>query len=555
MSKIVLFILDLLKGVFQSLHIDYSQLRAILEIKLLMDKRRKPAAFANQPSKSDANTKYQYWIAIFMYAILGGLVGSLIFAMPNVYWATTIVFAYIMVMTIMTLITDFASVVMDTTDYAILSPRPVDSRTVWMARLIHVVVYVLTLTFSVALLPIVFVGIKYGLGALLLFVVLVILSALFAVFLTNLLYMLLIRFTSEARLKQIIAYVQIGFTMVFVSGYQILPRLIKVEMLQSISLEVVWWQYLVPPFWMGGIMEAFVSRHFETPYIIFTLLAVTLPVGIIYLMNSAVSKSFSRKLLEMNDASGDKNETGTTEDRSKKPLSERLSAIFTRHPLEKMGFELTWKITSRDQKFKMRTYPTLGVMIPTIFVFLRGQQLGQSDWQYILILYAMSFAINAFYTNIQFSDDYKATWFYGSVPADPPGYILSGALKAVFIKFILPVYAFLIAAIFWFWGVDALANVILALFNNMLFICIFALISPKRFPFSQAPAEAQQASSIGIALLMMMVSTMIGFAHYGLARFPTGIWIAIAIVGGTVFYFLRLYSQTTWSQIRASVID
>lgn len=554
MNTVVLFILDRLQGIFSSLHIDYTQLRAIVEVKLLMDKRRKPAAFAQQSSKSDTNSTYQYWLSIFLYAILGSVVGSLIFVMPNVYWATSVVFAYIMVMTIMTLITDFASVIMDTTDYAILSPRPINSKTIWMARLIHVVVYVLTLTFAVSIMPIIFSGIMYGIGGCVLFIILVILSALFAVFLTNLLYVLLIRFSSEARLKQIITYAQIGFTVVFLTGYQIIPRLIKVDMLQQMSLKIVWWQYLVPPFWMGGIMESVVRRHFELPYLIFTFLAIAMPIAIVYLMNSTITKSFSRKLVEMSDVSSTNTEVEKTEDGIKRPLSEKLSAIFARNPVEKMGFELTWKITSRDQKFKMRTYPSLGVMIPTLFVFLRGQDLGTNDWQYILILYVMSFAINAFYTNSHFSDDYKAAWFYNSAPVAQPGYILSGSVKAVFIKYIFPIYLLLSLIILWVWGWNAWGNIILAFLNNVLFISIFALAAPKRFPFSHAPSEMQQASSFGIAMLMIILSTIIGFAHYGLSLFPIGVWIAIPIVGGLVFYLLKLYSQTTWSQIKESVL-
>jgi hypothetical protein len=549
MTRLILFILDLFRGVFRSLQIDYAQLRAILEVKLLMDKRRKPAAFG-QPAQSKENTSnYQYWVSLFVYAVMGSFVGSLIFIMPNVYWATSVVFAYIMVMTIMTLITDFASIVMDPTDYAILSPRPIDSRTIWMARLVHVVVYVFTLTFSVAIMPVIFAGIKYGLVALILFIILVILSALTGVFLTNLLYVLLIRFTSEARLKQVITYAQVGFTVFFIAGYQIIPRLIKVDQLQQISLEIAFWQYLTPPFWLGGLMEAFVHRHFETPYQVFALLAIVFPVAMMYLMNQAVNKSFSRKLVEMNSADSGATEE-EVEDTTKRPLSERLSAWLLRHPAERMGFEFTWKLSGRDQKFKLRTYPSLGVMIPTVFVFLRGNTLGTDSWQYILILYIFSFAINAFYTNSQFSEDYKAAWFYGSVPTPQPGLVLSGSLKAVFIKFIAPVYVVLAVFILWMWGIDALGNVILAFLNNLLFISVFVLIGPKRFPFSHSPSEMQQASNFGIALMMIFLSSMIGFAHYGLSYFPIGIWVAIPLVAALVWYLLKLYSQTTWEQIR-----
>ncbi len=550
MSRLILFILDLSKGIFRLLSIDYDQLRAIVQIKLLMDKRRKPAGFMQQNKSNDEVPKYQYWLALFVYAVMGTFVGLLVFAMSNVYWATSIVFAYIMVMTIMTLITDFASIVMDNTDYAILSPRPVDSRTVWMARLVHVVVYVLTLTFSVALMPIVFSGFKYGILGLLVFILLVIVSALIGVFLTNLLYVMLIRFTSEARIKQVITYAQVVFTIVFVAGYQIIPRMIRMDQLENIKLEIATWQFFAPPFWLGGLMEAFVNRHFEMPYPVFLFLAILFPVGIVYLMNRFINKSFNRKLMEINDGGDKTSEAEQVEDITKRPLSERLSTWVARNPIEKMGFELTWKLTNRDQKFKLRTFPSLGVMIPTIFVFLRGENLGTQNWQYILVLYVFSFAINAFYSNSQFSDDYKASWFYNSTAISQPGYILVGALKAIFIKFILPIYVVLSAFIVWMWGWEAVPNVILAFLNNLLFILTLVLVGPKRLPFSHAPSESQQASNFGIALLMMLMGSLIGFAHYGLSRFPIGVWIAVPTVAILVFVLLKTYSQTTWEQIR-----
>jgi len=549
MTKFVLFILDRLRGVFHSMGIDYAQLRVILEIKLLMDKRRKPAALTQSGTGKEENSSIQYWLSLFLYAVLGSVVGSLIFVMPSIFWALSIVFAYVMVMTIMTLITDFASVIMDTTDYAILSPRPVDSRTIWMARLIHVVVYVLTLTFAVALMPLIFTGIRYGVGASALFLLLVIFSAFLAVFFTSLLYVLLIRFTSEARLRQVITYAQVAFSFFFIAGYQILPRLITKESLQHISQDVVWWHYLAPPFWMGGIMEAVINRHFEWPYAAFAALALLFPMMVFYTMNGAVTRSFSRKLAEMSSADGSTT-TEQVESVTGPALSERLSAWFTRHPIEKMGFELTWKITGRDQKFKLRTYPSLGVMIPTLFVFLRGDTLGAERWQYILVLYIFSLAINAFYTNSQFSDDYRAAWFYQSSPVTQPGYVLSGALKAIFLKYITPIYFLVGVFVLVIWGFGALGDIILAFLNNVLFILIFVLVAPKRFPFSHSSSQMQQVSNFGITLLMLMLSSMIGFAHFGLSVLPWAVWLAIPFIGLLSIYLLRQLEKISWQQIQ-----
>ena len=62
-------------------------------------------------------------------------------------------YTYIMVMISMTLITDFSSILLDTSDNTIILPRPVDSRTLFAARLTHILLYLGQLGLGLTVIP------------------------------------------------------------------------------------------------------------------------------------------------------------------------------------------------------------------------------------------------------------------------------------------------------------------------------------------------------------------------------------------------------------------
>ena len=67
-------------------------------------------------------------------------------------WSSTriIVHTYIIFMMAMTLVTDFATVLLDTTDNQVILPRPVSSKTLFMARLVHILLYLLQFTIALS---------------------------------------------------------------------------------------------------------------------------------------------------------------------------------------------------------------------------------------------------------------------------------------------------------------------------------------------------------------------------------------------------------------------
>src|SRR5688500_9790278 len=184
-----------------------------------MDNRRQLVAY-RKTKKEAANT---FGTTLFFYAVFGGFVSLAMYNIQSFMFSMIVFFTYIMVMVSMTLITDFSSILLDTSDNTIILPRPVDSRTLFAARLTHILLYLGQLAFGLSIIPAIVVLVQHGGWILLAFLVLIGLAIVTSVVITNALYLLLMQFTSEEKLKSIINYFQIVMAIFIMAGYQILP--------------------------------------------------------------------------------------------------------------------------------------------------------------------------------------------------------------------------------------------------------------------------------------------------------------------------------------------
>ena len=131
MDKLILkFILFIVKT-FLKKDVDFEKLKIITETKLILDRRR---VRVSMKQKNDKEQKNQILVTQIVYCFFGLLIGFMVLFSKNIVISMAILHAYILFMMIMTLITDFSSVLLDTTDNQIILPRPVNSKTFFVAR-------------------------------------------------------------------------------------------------------------------------------------------------------------------------------------------------------------------------------------------------------------------------------------------------------------------------------------------------------------------------------------------------------------------------------------
>jgi hypothetical protein len=456
----------------------------------------------------------------------------------------------------MTLISDYSSVILDSSDNQIIMPRPVSSRTLWLARIVHITSYLFAIALSLSAVGVLVIGYRFGALAGLLFLVLSLLSAVLMVFLTNVLYLVLMRFISEEKLREVINYVQIVMAVLFYGGYQLLPRLMDTETMLSEALDHQWWHYAVPPMWMAGAMELIVRPAVDQTHLIYVLLALLMPIAGLWFMSRFLTLDFSQKLSSIDQESRPivprSSQLEQPIQQTKLGLADRLSDWITTTPLERAAFSFTWRITGRDRKFKLKTYPQLGFGLAYVVVMsIQGQSLGGSGFFYLFALYFAGIYVMVAQYQLGISDNYRASWVYGSAPIRKPGDVLSGALKALIVKLLTPFYLLLASYILFQYGTDKTPDVVLAFFNSLIMLISAALLSTRHLPFSVAP-DVVKRSNTARSLLVGVILGAVGFSHYGLTMVPYGVLCAIPVTVALFWILLRQYRRTGWLQIEMS---
>ncbi|MEQ1554597.1 MAG: hypothetical protein ABL929_10480, partial [Ferruginibacter sp.] len=433
MDKFILkFVLFIVKF-FLKKDVDFEKLKIITQTKLLLDRRRVRVAMKQKTEKEPKN---QILVTLVVYAIMGLMIGFAILFFKSIIISMTLFHTYILFMMAMTLITDFSSVLLDTTDNQIILPRPVNSKTFFVARLVHILVYLLQFTIALSLFPIIFTFAIFGFLVGIASIATVLLTVMFAVFITYLLYILILKVSSEEKVKNIISWFQIAMTIIFAAGFQIVPRLINVDKYLNATMPIHWYTYLLPPFWMAHTLQAIQELKADIPHIIMIVCALVLPIFTFWIMIKFLAPSFSKKIAALgNNIADDK----IIKTKNSIVLEEKLSPILCTNKAEQAGFELTWKMTSRDKSFKIQFYPSLAylVVFAFVFVFKNGKDfantwnnLGASS-NFLWFVYLPMFTISAAISLIAFNENFAASWIYLSKPIYKPGSLISGALKTL----------------------------------------------------------------------------------------------------------------------------
>jgi ABC-2 type transport system permease protein len=553
MDKLMLKIVLAFAKIFIKKDVDFEKLKIITETKLLMDRRRVRVTMKKQ---TDTEPKNQVLLTHIIYGIFGMVFGVLIMNSADIVLGMILMHTYILFMMAMTLITDFSTVMLDTTDNQIILPRPVNSKTLFTARLVHILVYLLQFTIALALFPILFTFIRFGLAVGLGSIVTVLLTVGFAVFLTYLLYGLIMRFAGEEKIKDIVSWFQIVLTVFFAVGYQVLPRLIDLDALNR-TFTLHTYSYFLPPVWMGLTIEGVYLQHFDKLHLLMALLSFAVPLFCFWLMIKFLAPSFAKRLASLgntNDAAPDKNAKVYY---TKKSYGDKLSALVSINKTEEAGFDLTWKMTARDRSFKMQFYPSLAYLLvfAFVFVFKSGKDIFMI-WRtladtksFLWFVYLPMFSISSAIGLIAFNENFTASWVYLSSPLHQPGSLISGALKSLLVKFFMPVFLVLFAFCCYIWGFQIIDDFIFGLFNNILIFLLMAHFGNAYLPFSMQPNAKQQTGKLVKMILQLIIIALLVGLHYLALKFVWAVPALIPVSAAAVYFMLRVVQNYSWQKI------
>ena len=546
MSAFILRLLDFFQRIFKTLGVDYHQLRTIVEVKLKMDDRRHIIGYRHRQAAEPKNT---FFTTFLIYLVFSCFPAIMIVYLPSLTLSLIFFYSYLMMMITMTLITDFSSVLLDTSDNTILLPRPVEGGTLLVARIVHILAYLTLLTLGLSVAPLIAVGIYYKAAVLLTFIAGILLSVLFALAVTNALYLLILRFASEEKVRNFINYMQIGMTILVVGSYQLGPRM--VARMGGQSFEIDRWSLLIPPAWMTGMVEAVQFQQWDNLHIGLSVMALVLPLAAVYIVNRYLSQAFGRQLVLMD--APEKRPSTRRAPSQRMWLARRLSRWVTKSVTEQSAFELVYTLVGRDRKIKLKTYPAFGYLLVFAALFLiRGPNaFGEGEHFHLSVIYMILLVVQVAIHEISYSDNYRAGWIFFAAPVSRPGELLTGAFKAVFVRFFIPGYLFCSIVVLFIWG--ATFNIAIDLVAGFLNVYILLLglliLKDRRLPFSQAPATRAQAGRFARLLFLTIPMIALGFLHYTLSRWPMILMSAIPIQIVIVILLSRLYRSVEWKDV------
>jgi hypothetical protein len=531
-------ILDRFRHIIARTGADYDVLRLILRVKFQMDQRRVPTVLSARNGNKEQKEGNLYLRSLWLYALMG------LILVPFVIWDTGhymlqmgLVAAMLMFMIMTSMISDFSSVLLDIRDRNIIMTKPVNGRTVGMARAIHAGVYLLLLTGSLTAGPLVAGLVAHGIGFFLLFLVELILINMLILVTTSLIYLFMMKFLDGEKLKDMINMVQILLSIGIAVGYQLVIRSFSIIDFNMVFTPA-WWQLLLPPVWYAAAFELLFGGGGGAWLYVFSALALIVPMVslLVYVKLMPSFELYLEKMAHAGQASG----------RRRGGWDRIMAKVFSRSREEQACFRLSASMMRNEREFKLKVYPSMGLsfVLPYVFWFTELQSSTWAEFRessFFYTLYIVLLLIVTVVTMLKYSGQYKAFWTFRAAPLANESVLYSGALKAFLCNMFLPVFILNVIVFVWTFGLRILPDMVIILLVATALIPLSGKLLLRKPPFSQSFSVAGQSDGWLVFAFFPLMALLWGL-HVFIRTIPAGIWIYVALLVVTnVLFWTKLH--------------
>ena len=527
-------ILDSFKNIFKTFGINYELLRVILKTKLTLDIRRAPAVNTNNRKKDEEQTSV--FKGYLLHLIFGVFLAFFIYFMKDemirmMYFSGAFFF-----MTTMYLISDFSFVLLDTKDKNILLTKPVDSRTVSLSKVLHILIYMFRLNAFIAGPSLIAMTMSSGPLAIPIFLFEILMMDLMIFLLTAFIYLLVLRFFDGELLRNIINLIQIFLTILVSIGYQIAVRMIDFTSLQNTGYTFKTTHYFNPILWFGAPFEI-IFHGGESYLYVFTALIIIVPTAS-FAYYLSLSKKMERLLLKLE---------GEGKERPAKHRIERLvGVIINRNEVSKQSFHFSNAMFRSDRSLKLKIYPALsmGILLPVLMIFnmgVRGQRFEAGGYEYLYLYYNL-IIFPSIYNLVNYSSAWKGSYIFASSGFNSMGNVYRGLMRSMAYKFFIPLIILngvIYTIIFKFrFAVDIIillmAGIAIMPFIGKMYLSV---------PFSMPIDESNRKDSFWRFLLYFGIVAVLAALHFFSRSVALGIWIYTAVLLTAIIISWRIIPE------------
>ncbi|WP_118972238.1 hypothetical protein [Taibaiella koreensis] len=512
MDRIFLSLISILAPLWRLAGADSRQLLHILRLKTTLSNRAPVSLRSGSKKQYNFPPLVRSLLNMLLPALLGITYVPMLLLVPDKEVGLLLVtFSYFLFATLLLVMT-FSSQLTDTADNVILLPRPVNSRTMILYRLLFMAYKFLASAIPLSFAPAIALGIRDGWMRGLYYLALTLpgLTIVFAAI--QLLLIVVLRFVSGQRFKKLVYWLQI----IFIGWVYLCMQRSFLDKLERTDLSVVL-QHTTLLSWMPQywITEAWMHT---APWWMYLALWGGPVICFLFIVRILAPK-FSERLSEM--GSGFETASRSSIRKARRATGQK-SYLLLKHPAAKAGFQFVRKFTGRVTEYKMMVLPAYAYVIFTAFPLLSdiwkllSTGAGHIKASRCLFpVYMLMYPITTALMNLKASPQYKAAWVYEVAPGSYRGYVRQGAGWGLFTRYYIP--AFLI------WSVILLAATKGALWSDLVLTgctCTAIYLLQVLLLFKEMPAsipaedlKAQKSQRFFVTLLIMLLSVVAGMVH------------------------------------------
>ena len=537
MIKVVAQILRLFQGVFTRMGVDFDRMLAIVTVKLTVDNR------IDRSGRGKKNTSN----ALMRQGILLGICGPIFFLTgiaSGAFGVSLLLFqSYLFLMLMMSFMMEYSRILFDGNDNHILRHLPVNSKTILVARLVSMLVYMFFLSGCMSVIPLVIVCFWKGVMSGAFFIISVFLNTIFTLLFANVIYLVVMRFISVEKFQRVMSYVQVVLIAGVALSYQLVGQLIyniQLDMFQPGT-----WMYFTPPCYFMSLTV--MVKQPTGPALLLALIGVGLVVVLGYITVAYLAPYFAAKVGVLNSYSpvSKKHKGG------KEGWLYGLARVFGRSPMQVTGFVLGWRMTRDNLKFRQGVLPMMiYTMFLAVFFLYQGRQEETGGIVYYMPLYMMAMISIGIQMNMSITDKGNLFWLYRSKPLVRPGALILGCFKALFVKYYLPAYVLLCGIFIVMLDWVILPDLLFILVVSTLVSYIYLWFSGMLFPFSKEKSSMDSGRNMLRVIVLMLMLALVGGTHVLAMRLSWfGIWGAIVVISFLVFLMEFVICRVSWRKV------
>jgi hypothetical protein len=478
--------------------IDRQQYRALVRASLLMDFRGHPLA---KRSKSQSPVRaLVIMTAVQLFCSMALALGALRARMA----LEVLALAYSTTLCATAMLADYSAQLLLPDDADILAHRPIDSRTLFAARVTNVLFYVTLVGLSLNLPPAILGIAVGGLRFPLVFLPVAFLADYVATGAVLAVQALLLRVLDRERFKDVLAYVQGALGLLVFASYQFVPGLSRP--LSGELADAPKWMLALPPGWFAGLVELGLGK---TGPVVLGLSALAIVTSIVALPIALrrIASQYGDEPVRM--------QVSARVERVAPSRLARIAGMGLSGPA-RAGFDLAWAQLARERTLKMQMIPI--VLLPIAMLlgigFDRQARLGDPFVTGTTPMYVATYVsvmLLAFLTRyLRYSPFAEASWIFTIAPLDRPAELWRGARRALLFRLVGPIVLLLGGALaFMIPLLHALAHIAIAATAGLLLASLFAF-GQRELPFS---LPRQRAA--GGRTLLLVFGTQISLVVFG----------------------------------------